>query len=175
MLFKYFLRNSFSKIEENKCWDFKNQKMFFILLFFGKKKYGFYNVFDWKKNVNCLLLFQKSMIERIVIPFKSYKNNETGLVESKVESCNFEGEKMVAYHLVELEVCQIHCSYTHIIFLASFASQGVLYKDPTVWLDGARPPLTSLFMSLTNSEWGEISCQFLPPGGSMIPRYVLQL
>jgi hypothetical protein len=22
---------------------------------------------------------------------------------------------------------------------------------------------------------GEISCQFLPPGGSMVPRYILQL
>ena len=31
-------------------------------------------------------------------------------------------------------------SYTEVIFPASFASQGVHYKDPTVWLDGARPP-----------------------------------
>ncbi len=25
------------------------------------------------------------------------------------------------------------------------------------------------------SKWGEISCQFLPPGGGIVPRYVLQL
>ncbi len=30
-------------------------------------------------------------------------------------------------------------SYAQIIFLAGFASQRVLNKDPTVWLDGARP------------------------------------
>ncbi len=27
----------------------------------------------------------------------------------------------------------------YIIFLAGFADQGVLKKDPTVWLEGARP------------------------------------
>ena len=39
-----------------------------------------------------------------------------------------------------LGVCQIHWNYAHIIFLTGSASQEVLNKDPTVWLDGARPP-----------------------------------
>ncbi len=30
--------------------------------------------------------------------------------------------------------------YAQIIFPASFTSQGVLNKDPTVWLEGDRPP-----------------------------------
>jgi hypothetical protein len=39
-----------------------------------------------------------------------------------------------------LEVCQIHYwSYAQIIFLAGIAGQGVLNKDPNVWLDGRHP------------------------------------
>jgi hypothetical protein len=56
---------------------------------------------------------------------------------------------MVSY-LVEFGVCQIHFSYAQIIFPASFAGQVVLYKDPTVWLDGARPSRITL-INLTNS------------------------
>ncbi len=41
-------------------------------------------------------------------------------------------------------VCPIHWNYAHIIFLAPFASQGVLNKDPTIWLGGTRPPPISL-------------------------------
>jgi hypothetical protein len=44
--------------------------------------------------------------------------------------------------LTKLTLCQI--------FLLGFASQGVLFKDPTVWLDGARPANT--FIS-PNSPW----------------------
>ncbi len=43
-----------------------------------------------------------------------------------------------------LELCSDH-------FLAGFAGQGVLNKDQTVWLDGARPTPISLIMSLINS------------------------
>jgi hypothetical protein len=58
---------------------------------------------------------------------------------------------MVMSELVELVVCQIHYwSYGRIIFLAGFASQGVIKKDPIGWLDG-RPTRISLIMSLTNS------------------------
>ncbi len=32
------------------------------------------------------------------------------------------------------------CSYAQIIFTAGFAGQGLLNKDPKVWLDGTRPP-----------------------------------
>ncbi len=39
------------------------------------------------------------------------------------------------------------------IFRASFAGYGVLNRDPTVWLDGARPPIVSLIMSLTNLQF----------------------
>jgi hypothetical protein len=41
-------------------------------------------------------------------------------------------------------VHQIHLSNAHIIFPASYAGKGVLNKDTTVWLDGARPPPISL-------------------------------
>jgi hypothetical protein len=52
-------------------------------------------------------------------------------------------EQEVSY-FIELGLCLIHCSCAQIIFLAGFAGQGVLNKDPIVWLDGARPPLVSL-------------------------------
>jgi hypothetical protein len=53
---------------------------------------------------------------------------------------------------VELRVCQIHCSYAQIIFPIGFAIQGVLNKDLTVWLDGAKPPLNSQFNELSPYE-----------------------
>jgi hypothetical protein len=37
-------------------------------------------------------------------------------------------------------VYQIFWSYAQTIFPAGFDSQGVFNKDPTVWLDGSRPP-----------------------------------
>ncbi len=37
-----------------------------------------------------------------------------------------------------------------IIFLASFTDQGVLSKDPIVWLDGARP--ANMYLSLLPEE-----------------------
>ncbi len=44
---------------------------------------------------------------------------------------------MVMSELVELVVCWIHYwSYGRIIFLGGFAGQGVIKKNPTVWLDG---------------------------------------
>jgi hypothetical protein len=51
----------------------------------------------------------------------------------------------------ELGVCQIHWSYAEINFLAGFTSQGVLDKDPTVVLSGARESPISLIMSLMSS------------------------
>jgi hypothetical protein len=42
--------------------------------------------------------------------------------------------------------------HIQIIFQASFARQGVLNKDPIVWLDGARPPSRSMFLSMKNSH-----------------------
>ncbi len=50
----------------------------------------------------------------------------------------------VVSYLVELWVCRIHWSYAQIIFPAGFAGQKALCKDPTVWLDEARPPSISL-------------------------------
>ncbi len=59
--------------------------------------------------------------------------------------------------LVELGGCQIHYwSYAQIIFTGGFASQGLLNKDPIVWLDG-RPPPVSLVMSLANSQFNKLS------------------
>ncbi len=52
----------------------------------------------------------------------------------------------------KLGVYMIHdWSYFQIIFHAGFASQGVLNKDPTVWLDG-RPLPISMIMNLTKSD-----------------------
>ena len=43
------------------------------------------------------------------------------------------------------------------IFLASKAGQGVLNKDSTVWMDGARPPpLVLLVLPLTENEFGKV-------------------
>jgi hypothetical protein len=70
------------------------------------------------------------------------------------------------------------------MFLSFFAGQGVLNKDPRVWLDGAKPPLikfnyecSKVIIRRTQNldQWGDISCQFLPPCGNIGPRYVAQL
>ncbi len=33
-------------------------------------------------------------------------------------------------------VCEIHWNYAQIVYPAGFAGQGVINKDPIVWLDG---------------------------------------
>ncbi len=48
----------------------------------------------------------------------------------------------------------VKLSYVQIIFLASFAGQGLLNKDPTVWLDGARPPSTYVVAQPYNTFGG---------------------
>ncbi len=54
-------------------------------------------------------------------------------------------------YIVKLGVCWIYWSFAQIIFQTGFAKQGVHKEDPTVLVDGARPPSVSLIMSLTNS------------------------
>ncbi len=46
---------------------------------------------------------------------------------------------MVSENLLQLDSVKKYVS-KFIIFPAGFASKGVLNKDPTVWLDGARSP-----------------------------------
>ncbi len=41
---------------------------------------------------------------------------------------------------IHLQVYKNYWSYAQNIFPSGFAGQGVLNKDPTVWLDGARSP-----------------------------------
>ncbi len=53
--------------------------------------------------------------------------------------------------------CPIHWNYAHIIFLAPFAGQGVLNKDPTIWLGGTKPPPISLITSSANSKFDKFS------------------
>ena len=49
------------------------------------------------------------------------------------------GQKKLRVFSIELKLPNsLFCQ----IFLADFASQGVLNQDPTVWLDGARPANT---------------------------------
>ncbi len=56
------------------------------------------------------------------------------------------GKILVVSHFVELGVCRIHFSGKS-IFPAVLAGQGVLDKDPMVWLDGARPlPIKSNYV-----------------------------
>ncbi len=59
---------------------------------------------------------------------------------------------LVILWFIDLWASPIHQSYAQIIFLAGFASQGIVNKDPTVWLDGARPLPISLIMNWTNSQ-----------------------
>jgi len=53
---------------------------------------------------------------------------------------------MAVSHFAKLGVHQIH-------FTACLASQEVLNKDPNVWLDGARPPLISVFGPALAWKW----------------------
>jgi hypothetical protein len=47
-----------------------------------------------------------------------------------------------------LKICKMaDGSYAQILFPAGFAGQGVIGKDPTVWLDGARPAKTFILPS----------------------------
>jgi hypothetical protein len=47
----------------------------------------------------------------------------------------------------------------------SFPSQGILNKDLTIWLDGARPPPISPIMSLTNSKFDELGMEKMKCSG----------
>ncbi len=59
-------------------------------------------------------------------------------------------KNIVASYFVEFSVRRIHFSGKSIL-PAGFVSQGVLNKDPAVWLDGARPlPIKSIY------EFGKI-------------------
>ncbi len=42
-------------------------------------------------------------------------------------------------------------SYAQIIFPGGFANQDILNKDPTVWLDGARPPPKYVIIQFDNT------------------------
>ncbi len=59
--------------------------------------------------------------------------------------------------LSNLGVSRIHQSYAHINFLTAFSDQGVPNKDPSAWLDGARPPQLRLIMSLMDSKFDKLS------------------
>jgi hypothetical protein len=49
--------------------------------------------------------------------------------------------------------------FIEFIFPASFGSQGVLGKDPAVWIDGARA-LTLLVLPLTENEFDKVIIVF---------------
>ncbi len=80
---------------------------------------------------------------------------------------------MMVSYFVALGVCQIYLSYAQIIFQASFAGQGILSKDPTIWLDGARPPPVSLIMRSTISPFCKLNAyEFMSEGCLLV--YELQ-
>ncbi len=51
----------------------------------------------------------------------------------------------------------LNWEFIEFIFLTSFAGQGVLNKDPTVWIGGSRPPpLGLLVLPLPENEFREV-------------------
>jgi hypothetical protein len=66
--------------------------------------------------------------------------------------------------IVKSYIIDVHFGH----FSAGFASKGVLSKDPTVWLDGARPANTCIPPTL----WGNVPTQ---PRGVPTPKIHLQV
>jgi hypothetical protein len=71
---------------------------------------------------------------------------QTGTNPTRLSEINL----LVVSHFVKLGACQIH-------FPGRICQLGVLNKDPTVWLDGARQsPLVLLVLPSPENEFGEV-------------------